>query len=461
MSFVFKSFTLSRIAIFFIAIITGFYILKYDKWTDENGVITSDVILYYAYLPAAFIYNDISLEFTKDEKTKGEFRIWPLKDPTKKHVLKMSMGVAYLYAPFFVVGHWYAKLSGNSALGYSKPYHIALMISSLCYLIIGFVFLKKLLKMFFNEFVTAFTILLIFIGTNLFYYATLQSPMSHVYSFSLITVFVFYTIKWHQKTTLTRTIILGVLLGIISLIRPTNVIVGLFLLLYNIKSVKDIKERFFFFIKKFPRLIIMAICAVLIWLPQFYYWKTVTGQWMFYSYRDENFFFNSPEIIYGLFSYKKGWLLYTPLMFFAIVGIIISYKHLKQLFFPTVIFFVFNIYIIFSWWCWWYGGSLGQRVMIDSYGIMAIFLALFIHWIWQKKFWIKIPFLLLILLTAFMSVIYTIQYKSGALHYDAMGKKAYWDNFGHLEPHGNYWSDIECPDYDKAMKGMYEIKKCD
>ncbi len=106
---------------------------------------------------------------------------------------------------------------------------------------------------------------------------------------------------------------------------------------------------------------------------------------MFYTYGDEGFFFSRPALLKGLFSWRKGWLLYTPMMALALTGFVFLKKRIPQAFWPLLIFTFANIWIITSWWSWWYGGSLGMRPMIDSYALLALPLAAFISGLLEKK----------------------------------------------------------------------------
>ncbi len=139
------------------------------------------------------------------------------------------------------------------------------------------------------------------------------------------------------------------MIGLLSLIRPSNIIVILFFFLYGVTDIRSLKAC----IKKisFKHILIVSLCIFSIWLPQYLYWKHTTGHYIFYSYTDERFFFNKPKIIDGLFSFRKGWLTYTPVMFFALTGIALLKNNLKQLQLATIIFISINVYIIFSWWC--------------------------------------------------------------------------------------------------------------
>lgn len=418
------------------------------QWKKEKKVIYWDALHYYSYLPATFIYKDISLEFVKKNPGRYGTTFWPKPTPTGKMVIKTSMGLAFLYAPFFAVGHLIAQLPHISESGFSMPYKFALAFSVIFYLGIGLYFLRKTLKMFFSEWITALTCFTVVIGTNLLHYSTAESTMSHAYNFSLIAIFVYYSIRWYEKSSFKNTIILGLIYGLISLIRPNNGLVIIFFVLWKVTSFKDLKERALFLFKKYNLIVLMIIAFIVVWLPQIIYWKYVTGQYFYFSYGDERFYFLDPQIIKGLFSYRKGWLLYTPVMVIALVGIPFLWKRQKEFFYPVLVYTVLNIYIIFSWWAWWYGGGFGQRALIDSYAILAIPFAAFISWCFEQKIFYKILTLFVVFFFVAHNVFQTQQYFNNAIHWDSMTKEAYWETFGKLKPTYKFWDLLELPDYD-------------
>ena len=454
-----KFFSLSKLVILFILFSVLFMIKNYNSINGTRGVIDSDVVQYYGYLPATFIYHDVSLQFTKTYQGRHKFEFVSSVAPNGGLVIKYTMGMSFMYSPFFYGAHWYAYLFGYDTGGYSLPYQIALLFSSLFYFIIGLHFLRKVLEKYFDTFIVAFVLLLIVFGTNLFYYATINGAMTHVYSFSLLCIFIFYTIKWYERQSWLNSLILGVVLGLITIIRPNNILMVLIFMFYGITSFKDIPARFRLFLKNYYWIVLMIFCVAALCAPQFFYWKMVTGNWFFYSYLDEHFFFNRPQFINGLFSFRKGWFVYTPVMLFATIGVFLCYKRLKSFFIPILLFLVIDLWIIFSWWCWWYGGSYGQRALIDIYGLMAIGLGVFLAYLYKQKLWIRYPVVILLLLLTFLNVFNSIQYKHGSLHFDSMTKKAYFYNFGHMEPYGNYYDLLQTPDYDNALKGLPETTK--
>ncbi|MFH2143283.1 MAG: hypothetical protein ABIJ97_12725 [Bacteroidota bacterium] len=427
-------------------------------WKRDNRVISNDVISYYAYLPALFIHNDLKFDFLEQNKELYSSQLWPLTTSDGKKVIKMSMGLAILYTPFFLIAHAYANIFDYPADGFSEPYRFMLLLSSIFYLCIGLRFLRKLMQQYFDNMVVSFTLLLLFGCTNLFYYATFESTVSHIYSFSLIVVFIYYLIIWLNKITFKITIFLGLLIGIISLIRPTNISVAIFFILIGITSFTHFKERIFLLGKNYKHILLIILLAFLIWLPQLIYWKYTTGHFLYYSYGDdEKFFFNDPQIINGLFSYRKGWFLYTPLMFFIVLGMIISFKRFKEFALSNVIFFIAIVYITFSWWCWWYGGGYSARPMADFYGIFALSLAVLIDWISKRKLVIKTVLVTLLALLFVHGIFQSAQYHYDVIHWDSMSNKAYWDRFGKMSFPDNYDELLEYPDYEKTKTGEQAI----
>ena len=85
--------------IFFSTLLINF---SHHRWQQEDKIIEWDIKSYYAYLPATFIYQDLSLDFIHDESGKFKDLIWPIETPLKKKAIITTMGMSILYAPFLV-----------------------------------------------------------------------------------------------------------------------------------------------------------------------------------------------------------------------------------------------------------------------------------------------------------------------------------------------------------------------
>lgn len=464
---------LSAVTVAFIITFMTFNMLNVKHWKEEQRVIEWDAISYYAYLPAAFIYNDLSLSFTDGYDGPHKFVFWPEKGPDGKNLIKTTMGLSVMWLPFFVAGHITALITGADAGGYSEPYKFFLLISALFYLLTGLIYLRRILVTHFSDIVASLVLAGFAFGTNLYWYTLFQGTMAHVYSFALISVFVWYSMEWYgagykvQGTAGTELTVqssgqrlwdivrLGLLLGLISLIRPTNIIIVIFFLFYGVMTGKDLGNRVKNLAADYRYLLTMALMVVLVWVPQMIYWKEMTGHWLYFSYgSDERFFFGDPAIIKGLFSWRKGLFIYTPLLIFAFVGIISLWMKRSPHALPVTLFLPLNIYIILSWWCWWYGGGFGQRAFIDSYALMAVSAAALLASAFSSgRKWLRTGIITAYLVLMSLGIFNNIQYYNGAIHWDSMTKAAYWDSFGRVRPSADFNNLLEAPDYEAARTG--------
>ena len=424
----------SIIAIALILITYVWYVVNTHNYSKPETVIWADVKCYYAYLPATFVEKDYTMQFLSNPDAANKHMYRAKKIPDERYVGKTSMGLSMMYAPFFFVAHALADTIGYEANGFSVPYAFALVFSCIIYLAIGFFLLRAVLLRYFKDKIVAITLIIIGLTTNLFWYATMEAPMSHGYSFVLYCAFLYLMEKWQEKQGWGVTLLMGLVVGLISLIRPTNAVIIIVFLLYNITNFKEIKTRVRLFLGNYWKIIVMAAGVFIVWLPQLLYWKSVTGSWFFYSYVGEQFYFDDPKILSVLFSFKKGWLVYTPVMAFAIIGMGMLWKTNKKYFYPVLLFSIINLYIISCWWCWWYGGGFGMRALIESYAILAIPLATFLAWLARQKMPIRIPLCIVVLAIAAQSTFHSIQYHYGSIHHSWMTKEAYFDSFWRVRP---------------------------
>lgn len=453
----FTKFSISGFAIVLIAVIILSISNNLGRWKAEGGVIVHDVYAYYAYLPATFIYHDLKLNFVEGSHHNEQFILWPKTTEEGNKIFTSSMGMAFLYLPFFLPAHVYAVAGSYNPNGYSEPYKFALMISSVFFLILGLIYLRKLLRKYFSDLVTAIVLFVITLTTNMLWYLVVESAMTHVYNFALISIFLYHTDRWHENITLKRSIIIGLLAGLIALIRPTNILVLLLFFFWDVKSFSEAGQRVLLFLNKWHLVLVMMVGFFLVWTPQFLYWKMQTGQFLYYSYPDDQrFFFDNPQIWNTLFSWRKGWLIYTPVMLFAVAGLPLLRKNLPKMFVPLMVYTIATIYVISSWWDWWYGGGFGLRAYIDMYGVFAIPMAATLTWIFNRKKVVKYALILIFLLVTSRSLFHHVQYHYGAIHWMAMTREAYFDSFFRVRPSERFPDLIKEPDYSLARKGIYK-----
>lgn len=401
---------------------------RYNRWVDFNTSkfpLVDDVDQFYSYLPAVFIQHDLSFKFPNNYWTV------PGKDGNK--IARTTYGMALMYSPFFFIGHAIAKACDYDADGYSLPYKWSLHFGTFFYVLIALWLCRINLLRFFNEFVTFVTLIAVFFGTNLFYYTFGWGEMCHSYLFFVLSLFVFFVLKWFDTKKFRHLLMFSFLAGFATLIRPTDAVVLLFPLLYGVKSVKDFKERIEFIISLKKKVIAAIFVFILPLFFQMLYWKIYAGQWLVQTYGvKEGFFFSDPQILNFLFGFRKGWFIYTPILFFILIGIPLLKKTAVNLFWAVVALFFVNVYVLSSWWDWGFGGSFGCRAIIQHYAFfvfgLASFLALVFNAFKNKavlnviaKAGVCFLFAVLIVLNYNMSW----KYKYSIIHYNGMTKEAF------------------------------------
>jgi hypothetical protein len=441
----------SLIALYFIVIVLAVTPFIDNRWKTEK-VITWDVQEYYMYLPAVFIHHDPGFTFVSSLPPTEQQKYWLHETAKGKFVGRMSLGMALAYLPFFWLGHVSAFLSGAPQSGYSVPYQFWIAYTGFFYLLFGLVFLRKTLLIYFSDKVSAAVLVCITLGTNLYYYSIVEGAMAHATLFSLFAIYLYCVIGWY-RTFHTRYVTgIALSLGLAILIRPVCALAVIIFLLYDVYDASSLTEKIHIFKKHFLQLLLIPLLLVLIAMPQLIYWKVYSGQFLYYSYMHERFFFDRPHILQGLFGLRKGWFIYTPIMLAAVFGIGLMSRYCKSLLYGTLLFLICNVYVVFSWWCWWYGGSFGARALIESYAFLSIPLGCFFTWASRKKY-IRYSAIVFSLACIVLNIYQGFQYKYGVMPPDSMTAKAYGKIFGKMEVQKDIRQYTQEPDYDKAMKG--------
>ncbi len=448
---------LSLIAIA-LCLITCIYKLNKDQLWRIDFVLIADAHGYYEYLPAAFIYHDIDLKFTDELGKQGRpgLYYYSISDTYKRYI-KYPMGVAVMELPFFTIAYWLAPFFHQPQNGFSDIFEIALLIGVQIYLLIGLLFLRRLLLHYFSDFITAVTLLTLVIGTNLFIYCTAFALMSHVFTFSLSCVFLYLMQNWFTAKKRITLIKMGLLAGLMLLIRNTNI---LWILMFAITSLAiqfQSKKGFnkLFLVSFIKNNFILSCLALLVYMPQLLYWHYVSGRYFFDSYGGEHFFFSNPHLIETFFSYRSGWLLYSPLMILSLVGIFYLNKNLRIFQLPILILFTPFAYLTASWWCWWYSG-FGLRAFIDVYALLTIPMAALLTRIFKSILLIRFIFIAVLTFLIYLNLFQTWQYTYGVLHYDSMTKRAYWAVFLKKEKPPGFDTTLKNPDMENAFKHGFE-----
>ena len=409
-----------------------FYRFQYPKELGDNRplqVTTWDALGYYMYLPGTFIYGDME-QYTWfpdiDEKyglSGGYFYQAGYDKELDVYVTKYTGGLAVLQLPFFAVAHLYAKNSTiHPADGFSLPYQVAVCVGALFYMLIGLWFLRKILLHYFHDKVTAITLILIGLTTNIIQYASIDSAMSHSYIFFVYPLVIWTTIKWHENPKLARAAIIGWLIGIATICRPTEALMILIPILWTTHTKAAAKEKWKLVWANKNSIATFIVFGIIGILPQLVYWQIITGS-PIYS-MGSKWFFLTPwfRVLFGI---NNGWFIYTPIAISFVVGFFFMKNRPFQ---KSVLWFsLLTIWAVTAWSDWRYGATYSCRALSQSLGVFALPLACTIDRLSTWKY--KLTLLPLGAFMIYVNLVQIHQYNSTVLHYHDMNWAYYQSIF--------------------------------
>jgi hypothetical protein len=143
-------------------------------------------------------------------------------------------------------------------------------------------------------------------------------------------------------------------------------------------------------------------------------------------------------------------------MVFAFIGLVPLKRKIKGSMLPVMLFLILIIYVLSSWWAWWFGGSFGLRAYVDIYGVLALPLAAAVEVILSiKKKQIRYGVLGMILFLVIFQLNQHRQYVRSFIHWDFMSKKTYWLNFMRVRPSHDFLHLLSIQDEELCRKGIY------
>ena len=394
---------------------------------------------YHLYLPAFFVHHDTTLKDIQwvDEARKqhdASGTLYQITDlPGGRRVIRYPMGLALLWSPWYGIGHVIAGMTGAPTDGYSRPYQWCVVAGVMVYLLLGLLALRAVLLRRFSDGIAAAAILFVTVGTNYVDQATQGTTMPHATLFSLYAGILLFVVRWHERQSWKNTVILALLMGMATLCRPSEAVCVLLPVLWApAPGAKAFLKSMWQHRKHWS---LIALVMFLVGLPQFLYWKAAAGSFIINSYNNpgEGFDYLRPHVLEVLFSFRKGWFLYTPIMLVAVIGLAALRRSWPQAFKAVLAFFLVNLYVVSSWTCWWYADSFSSRALVGSYAVMALPLAALLDratsWVRAARF----AFIGLLGSLLLFNLFQQWQFAHGIIDMSRMTRAAYFAGFGRTQ----------------------------
>lgn len=419
-------------------LITGNLVI--DRWPDT--LFYGDSNGYYMHLVSFFIHQDVgdyeetisTMRAINPGSANPKADKWGMRlTPRGRYYIKYTLGVPVMETPFFLLAHAYAKTSDRyEANGWSRPYFFSIGFATVVYVTLGLYLLMGVLQRFFSERIIWMVCLSLVLATNLFYH-TNYVIMSHGFLFFQHCLLIWLTVRFWDKPGFWRFLLVGANVGLIALTRVPEAVVALMPVLWGVVSWSTFRERILFFLKNYHYSIAAILGFFAIFGLQIYYWYYVSGQLVFNPYEGETFDFTNPKIYEGFFHFKNGWLLYTPIMAFAVFGLFVLRRFTKVPFWPVLSFFVLQAYIHYSYYAWTFFPGLGQRPMVETYPLLSFALAASFVFFLERKTTAWLPYIAIGLFSV-LNLFQTWQMREGVTWSERHNAAFYWETFGSMRP---------------------------
>lgn len=370
----------SRVTFWLVVVLMLLAVRQNQRWNSLE-VFDWDAGGYYSYLPAVFIFHDASrpdllarvLQERLPEKDRDVGKLGIRELEKGLFITKYPPGVAISQFPWFLGAHAYSHMAKLPTSGYFWPYQEAAMLAGLAYAALGLWVVRKLLRRYYSDSVTAWTLAGIGLGTNYFVYATHEAALSHAVLFLWQASLLYCTARWYETPERRWAAGMGLFLGLATLTRYSEALYVLVPLAWGLTSLAALRERPRLLARHAGQLALAAGITLAVVSIQFIFWRVASGHWVVESYPGERFYLDNPHLIDGLVSIRRGWLVYTPLVSLMLFGGIPLLRRYVPAALPAVLVLLpVLLYVTFSWTQWWYGWGFSTRPLVSVYPLLAL-----------------------------------------------------------------------------------------
>ncbi len=375
--------------------------------------------------PVAYYANAHSLLFDFDFNLANQFGVLkPLPEwfrvvpNTGLPGSPFALGFSLVEIPFLFAGNIIASMSTGQADGYSQICIDSYFVGIICFLIIGLIFLFKLLRkigieagagLSTSDWVAYGVTLGLLPASNVGYYAF--SPMSHIVAFMAVSMFFF--VWWGVKDTdsLKGWLLCGLSGGFVFLCRWQAVLYLLIPIAYELHRLSSQEGDRGANLRK-PWLASRATCVltfILTILIQFVQWKIIYGNFFLVPQGDAFMEFPPRHFFHVMFSSEHGWFVWTPIVLIGVVGLVLASSK-KPIVYGGLLLGVFlQVGVAGALPKHWHGyDSFGARILVCSMPVIAIGLAFLLFHVSRRM---RLVFLGIGLLCSVYTMLFALQYR--------------------------------------------------
>jgi hypothetical protein len=346
----------------------------------------SDGFYYFAYLRSLAFDHDVN--FMNDYRMLGLGDKTYLFQPTATGHAESAwtIGPAIVWSPFFAVGHVAAtrlRASGVDVAtdGTSYPYRQAICVASLFYGLLGCWFAYRLTRLFYPGTLAAPAVVLTVAGSFMLWYLVKEPSMTHATSMASVAGFIWLWAATRERRTLGSWALLGLLAGLMTLIRWQNLLFALLpeldaaLILWRSHRDRDARARR----DALAGSAAFLVCALAGCLPQMLAWQAIYGSLIARSPVGPQIRWTDPHLVDILWSARNGLFSTTPILYLGAIGLLAFAAVRPAAGLPMLAAAAVMIYFNACIQDWWGSAGFGGRRFDGLISIFSVGLAGFIE----------------------------------------------------------------------------------
>jgi len=344
----------------------------------SHRLFTSDGFCYYAYLPSLILDGD--LEFSNQFDAFPEERRDRLEEVTTATGHRanfFSVGPAFLWLPFFLLGHLAAWLSGHRGNGFGLLYELPTYGGSLAWAILGIFLAERAGRQLFPPALVRLAVLTVWLGTSAAAYTFCELHMAHGLSAMAVGLLLGLCLRADANPDQRRLWwALGGALGLTCLLRWQNVglvLLPLMVLGRHLRAGLGWREGL---LRGGGLLALAAVC----FLPQLLTWRVIFGAWLTVPQGAGFLHWDRPQILAFLFSTNNGLFTWTPAVLVSFIGLAVGTRRAPAVCGAALGILALQAYVNSCVEDWWAGEAFGMRRMVDY----APFYVLGLAFLWDR-----------------------------------------------------------------------------
>jgi hypothetical protein len=356
-----------------------------------NPWVRGDGVGYYAYVRSLLIDHD--LRFENDYLGGNESFVLARVD-AQGHILPslytktgyvgnhFSVGPAILWAPALVPVHAAVRLANQlgariPADGYSRPYLIAMALTTACYGFLALLLAFRIGVKYFEPRWTFFAVVGIWFASSLPVYMYFNPSWSHALSAFTVGLFLWYWDRTCSSRTLRQWALLGLMAGLMANVYYPNVILLIFPAVEVAHLLRESGDAFGARARELGlRCALFAAVLLAALTPTFLTRQIIYGSSFESGYPGiATWHWTSPVFASVLFSSDHGMFSWTPILLLAVVGLPFLIKRSPLLGTGAALTFLAFYYFIASYPDWDGLSSYGNRFFVSLTPIFVLGLA--------------------------------------------------------------------------------------